>query len=160
MTTHANRHPEGSVLVPTAGTKVTTIGNGKTESVDAPKSMGSPGKNPPNDIRDFINTVLKTPLSRKELSDRVSKRFKIKIGTAELRVGEWAKKGWIHKGPGKTGRYGLHPHPEEEVPPGEVPEVDRTITPEVAAESGPDAGVPSTPEAEVVPQEELAACRT
>ena len=146
------------VLAHTATTEGATTTKAKAKSVDTPKLIETSGETPLDRDRVFLNTVLKTPLSYKELSDKTRKHFRIKIDGAKARVGQWRKKGWIFKGDGKKGLYGLHP-PSEEVPAGEepaeeVPTVDGTITPAVAAESGPDAGVSSTPEAEVVPQAE------
>lgn len=141
------------VLAPTAttegvtNTKRTNNTKWKTASVDTPKLSGTSEKGLTREVEIFLNTVLTTPLSRKELSITISKRFKIGIHAAEVRVGQWSKRGWIHKGPGKTGMYSLHPH-QEEAP---AEEVDCTITPTGAEKSGPDAGIPSIPEAEVVP---------
>ncbi|MEI7910643.1 MAG: hypothetical protein WCK77_13485 [Verrucomicrobiota bacterium] len=147
------------VLAPTAttegvtNTKRTNNTKAKAKSVDTPKLIETSGETPLDRDRIFLNTVLERPLSYKELSEKTKKHFRIKIDGAKARVGQWKKKGWIFKGGGKRGLYGLYPH-REEAPAGEVPAVDGTITPAVAAESGPDAGVPSTPEVEVVPQAE------
>lgn len=123
------------VLVTTTGTKGTATNKEQTKSADPSKLIGTPKKTPLDRERDFLDTVLKTPMSHKVLLEMTTKRFKLGIFGAKARVSQWKKKGWIHKGDGKTGLYGLHP---PQAPSGAVSAIDGTITPTVAEESGSD----------------------
>ncbi len=87
--------------------KSDAIGRPTAEVPTATDAVTEPPR--PTPEQRFITAHLANPVQHKELLAKVETQFKVKKRTANTRINEWVKKGWIFKGPGKQSPYQNQP---------------------------------------------------